>query len=49
MFKEEELKRKNGGRYTPLKVEISYEEGIFNVPRSSFDTIRGIEKSLMNM
>lgn len=49
MFKEEELKRQNGGKYTPLEAEIVYEERIFDVPRSTFDTIRGIEKSLSSL
>lgn len=49
MFKEEELKRKNGGEYTPLKAEIVYEEKFFDVPRSTFDTVRGIEKSLLSL
>lgn len=48
-FKEEELKRKNGGKYTPLEVRITYEERIFDVPRSAFDTIGGIEKSLLSL
>lgn len=49
MFKEEELKRQNGGEDTPLKAEIVYEERIFDVPRSTFDTVRGIEKSLLSL
>lgn len=49
MFKEEELKRKNGKEYTPLEAEIVYEERIFDVPRSTFDTIRGIQESLTSL
>lgn len=49
MFKEEELRRKNGGEYTPLEAEIVYEERIFDVPRSTFDTVRGIQKSLTSL
>lgn len=49
MFKKEELKRQNGGEYTPLEVEVVYEERIFDVPRSTFDTVRGIEKSLISL
>lgn len=49
MFKEEELKRQNGGEYTSLKAEIIYEERTFDVPRSTFDTVRGIEKSLLSL
>ena len=45
-FKEEEFKRQNGGEYTPLNAEIIYEERDFDVPRSTFDTIKGIQKSL---
>lgn len=48
-FKQEELKRQNGGKYTPLEAEIVYEERIFDVPRSTFDTVRGIEKSLLSL
>lgn len=47
-FKEDELERKTG-KYVPLKAKIEYEERIFDVPRSSFDTIDGIEKSLSNL
>ena len=49
MFKEEELKRQNGGEYTLLEAEIVYEERTFDVPRSTFDTVRGIEKSLFSL
>ncbi len=49
MFKEEELKRQNGGEYTPLEAEIIYEERTFDVPRSTFDTVKGIEKSLLSL
>ncbi len=49
MFKEQELKRQNGGKYTPLKAEIIYEERIFDVPRSTFDTVRGIQNSLLSL
>lgn len=47
-FKQNELERK-AGKYVPLKAKIEYEERIFDVPRSSFDTIEGIEKSLSNL
>ena len=47
MFKEEELKRKNNCQHIRLEAEIVYEERIFDVPRSTFDTVRGIEKSLL--
>lgn len=49
MFKEEELNRKNGGKYTPLEAEIIYEERTFDVPRSTFDTVEGIKKSLSSL
>ncbi len=49
MFKEEELKRMNGGKYIPLKAEIIYEERSFDVPRDTFDTVDGIESSLLNL
>lgn len=48
MFKERELKRKNG-EYTPLEAEVTYEERVFDVPRSTFDSIDGIKKSLANL
>lgn len=47
-FKENELERKNG-QDTILKAEIIYQERTFDVPRSTFDTIRGIEKSLLSL
>lgn len=49
IFKEEELKRQNGGEDISLKAEITYEELIFDVPRNTFDTVEGIEKSLLNL
>ena len=49
MFAEEEFTRKNNGEYTPLKAEIVYEERIFEVPRSTFDTMNGIKKSLLSL
>lgn len=49
MFKEEELRRKDGGESTSLEAEIVYEERIFDVPRSTFDTVRGIQKSLTSL
>lgn len=49
MFKEEELKRQNGGKYTPLEAKIVYEERVFDVPRSTFDTVRGIQNSLLSL
>lgn len=44
-FKEDELKRQNGGEYVPLKAEIVYEERILNVSRDTFDTVKGIQES----
>lgn len=44
-FKEEELNRKSD-EFIPLEVTIQYEEKVFDVPRSSFDSIEGIKKSL---
>lgn len=49
MFKAEELKRQNGGEYTPLEVEVVYKERIFDVPRSTFDTVTGIKESLLSL
>ena len=48
-FKVEELKRQNGGEYIPLKADIMYEERKFDVPRSTFDSISGIEKYLNSL
>jgi len=44
-FKEEELNR-NSEDFIPLYVTVQYEEKVFDVPRSSFDSIEGIKKSL---
>lgn len=49
MFKEEELKRQNGDKHTMLEAEIVYEENVFDIPRSTFDTVKGIEKSLLSL
>ena len=49
IFKEEELKRQNGGKYLSLEAEIVYEEMHFNIPRSKFDTTAGIKKSLLSL
>ena len=49
LFKDQELKRQNGDKYIPLEVEITYEERVFEVPRSTFDTVTGIKKSLINL
>ena len=49
VFKEQELIRQNGGEYYPLSAEIVYEERFFDVPRSTFDTVSGIEKSLLSL
>ena len=49
MFKEEELKRQNGGKYIPLEATVTYEERDFDVPRSTFDTVKGIDRSLANL
>lgn len=44
-FKEDELNR-NSKEFIPLYVTVQYEEKVFDVPRSSFDSIEGIKKSL---
>lgn len=49
IFKREELQRQNGANYTPLKAEIVYEERLFKVSPRTFDTIKGIEKSLRSL
>ncbi len=49
MFKEEAYMKMNGGKYTSLQAEISYEERVFDVPRGDFDTVKGIEKSLTSL
>lgn len=48
-FKEEELKRQNGGEYVPLEAEITYEERVFDIAIPTFDTLQGIEKSLLSL
>lgn len=48
-FKEKELIRQKGGEHISLKPEITYEEQIFDVPRNTFDTVEGIEKSLSTL
>ena len=47
-FKEDELNR-NSEEFTPLYVTVEYEEKVFDVPRSSFDSIEGIKKSLYSL
>lgn len=49
MFKEEELKRQNDGKHALLEATIVYEERLFDVPRSMFDTVEGIEKALLSL
>src|SRR5574344_1451403 len=49
IFKEEELKRKNNGKYKTLEAKIVYEERIFDVQKSTFDTVSGIENSLTTL
>lgn len=48
-FKEAELERLNAGEYTPLKAVITYEERIFDLQKSAFDTIKGIEESIVSL
>lgn len=47
MFKAEELKRKNGGEYTPLGAEIVYEERI-SMYREVHSILLGALKSLFS-
>lgn len=49
MYKEEELIRKNGGKYIPLELEVVYEEKTFEVPRSEFDSLIGIRNSILSL
>ncbi len=48
-FEEDNLKRQNGGEYTPVKAEISYKKRTFNEKRRSFNSLKGIEKSLKSL
>lgn len=49
LFKQESLKKLNGGNSISLELEVIYEERIFDVPRRTFDTINGIEKALSSL
>lgn len=49
MYKENELNRQYGSKFTPLEAEITYEELNFDVTRKTFDTLRGIKNSLTNL
>ncbi len=41
--------RQNGNNQAQLKAEISYKERAFDVPKSDFDTVKGIRNSLRNL
>ena len=45
-FKEEELRREKNDNNFELKAEVTYEERMFDVPRTSFDSVNGIQESL---
>ena len=47
-YKEEEFNRKKE-KFTPLEAVVIYEEKVFDVPKSSFNTRQGILKSLYNL
>lgn len=47
-FKDEDFRRKNG-MDNRLKAVISYEEDTFDVPRTYFDSIQGIQDSLIDL
>lgn len=48
-FKEEEIRRQRRDKYFLLEAEIVYEERLFDVQRSTFDTTRGISQSLKSI
>lgn len=48
-LKDKEMKNNNRRESASLELEIEYEERIFDVPRSSFDTIKGIKKALLSL
>ena len=45
-FKEETLRREKNDNNFELKAEVTYEERMFDVPRTSFDSVNGIQESL---
>lgn len=47
-FKADEFRRLIGAN-VPVKVQITYEVDNFDIPRESFDTIEGIERSLISL
>lgn len=49
MYREEELRRQKKDQKLILEVEVVYKERIFDVPRITFDTVWGIEKSLLSL
>ena len=48
-YKRAELRRQNGGEYTPLKLMVMYESDDVGAPRESFDTVEGIRESLRDL
>ena len=45
-FKEEAFRREKNDNNFELKAEVTYEERMFDVPRTSFDSVNGIQESL---
>lgn len=45
-FKEEAFRREKNDKNFELKAEVTYEERMFDVPRTSFDSVNGIQESL---
>ncbi|MBR6688458.1 MAG: hypothetical protein IKL68_00370 [Clostridia bacterium] len=48
MFKKEALSRA-AGKHVSLEADVTYEERVFDVPRASFDTKEGINKSITSL
>ena len=48
-FEEEALRREKNDNNFELKAEVTYEERMFDVPRTSFDSVNGIQESLQSL
>ena len=48
-FKEEALRREMNDPNYELKAEVQYEEKMFDVPRTNFDSVNGIQESLQSL
>lgn len=48
-FKEEALRREKNDPNYELKAEVQYEDKMFDVPRTNFDSVNGIQESLESL